>query len=186
MRRVRIGNGCGFWGDNLDAPVLLARDGRLDYLTLEYLAELTMSILALQKLRDPHAGFAGDFLDVLERLTPTLKVQPNIMIVTNAGGMNPHACAARARSILDKAGLKDRVIGVVSGDDLMPVLDRLLAAGNALAHMDTGAALATFRGNVVSANAYFGARPIVDALRLGASIVITGRVADASLTVAPV
>src|ERR671929_1008952 len=99
MRPVRIGNGCGFWGDNLDAPVLLAETGRLDYLTLEYLAELTMSILALQKQRDPQAGFATDFLDVLERLVPTLKDQPGLKIVTNAGGMNPAACAARARAV---------------------------------------------------------------------------------------
>src|SRR5438876_6026473 len=90
---VRIGNGCGFWGDNLDAPVLLAEHGRLDYLTLEYLAELTMSILALQKQRDPQAGFAADFLDVLERLVPVLKSQPGLKIITNAGGINPAGCA---------------------------------------------------------------------------------------------
>src|SRR3982751_3099228 len=100
---LRIGNGCGFWGDNLDAPILLAEHGRLDYLTLEYLAELTMSILALQKQRDPGAGFATDFLDVLERLCPILARQPALKIVTNAGGMNPAACAAKARQILTKA-----------------------------------------------------------------------------------
>src|SRR5215472_2202739 len=105
MDRVRIGNGCGFWGDNLDAPILLAEQGRLDYLTLEYLAELTMSILALQKQRDAQAGFATDFLDVLERLCPVLKEQPNLKIITNAGGMNPLACAARARAVLYRAGL---------------------------------------------------------------------------------
>ncbi len=97
MKRVRIGNGCGFWGDNVDAPVSLARDGQLDYLTLEYLAELTMSILALLKQRDPTAGFAHDFVEVLNRLTPILKTQPNLKIVTNAGGMNPVSCAARAK-----------------------------------------------------------------------------------------
>src|SRR5437588_8300418 len=100
MKRVRIGNGCGFWGDNLDAPVALAEQGRLDYLTLEYLAELTMSILALQKQRDPNAGFASDFLNVLERLAPLLKRQPGLKIITNAGGMNPAGCAARASAIL--------------------------------------------------------------------------------------
>src|SRR3954467_14947171 len=115
MRRVRIGNGCGFWGDNLDAPVLLARDGRLDYLTLEYLAELTMSILALLKQRDAHAGYAHDFLDVLGRLTPTLKTQRQLKIVTNAGGMNPGSCAERAKTILADAGLGDRRVAVVTG-----------------------------------------------------------------------
>lgn len=185
MKPVRIGNGCGFWGDNVDAPVLLAQDGRLDYLTLEYLAELTMSILALQKLRDPQAGFAKDFLDVLQRLVPILKTQPNLKIITNAGGMNPLACAGRARTILEKAGLAERRVAVVTGDDLIPDLDRLLAAGHAFGHMDRGEPLDKVRKEVVSANAYLGAAPIVEALRQEASIVITGRVADASLTLAP-
>ncbi len=185
MRCVRIGNGCGFWGDNLDAPIFLAERGRLDYLTLEYLAELTMSILALQKQRDPQAGFASDFLDVLQRLIPTLHKQPRLKIVTNAGGMNPLACASRARDLLDQAGLKDRKIAVVAGDDLMPRLDDLLAGGQTLANLDTGEPLTSIRSRVVSANAYLGARPIVEALQQGAAIVVTGRVADASLTLGP-
>jgi hypothetical protein len=182
---VRIGNGCGFWGDNLDAPILLAQQGRLDYLTLEYLAELTMSILALQKQRDPQAGFATDFLEVLERLCPILAQQPRLKVVTNAGGMNPAACAGRARAILDRAGLAQRKIGIVAGDDLLPRLDRLLAAGHPLTNLDTGEVFRSIRTRVVSANAYLGARPIASALEQGAAIVITGRVADASLTVGP-
>src|SRR5579871_2781537 len=113
MKRVRVGNGCGFWGDNLDAPVRLAQAGRLDYLTLEYLAELTMSILAVQKAKDPGAGYATDFIDVLGRLAPVLKAQPGLKIVTNAGGMNPHACALQAKHVLTKADAVRRV-GVVS------------------------------------------------------------------------
>jgi hypothetical protein len=185
MERIRIGNGCGFWGDNLDAPVLLAKEGRLDYLTLEYLAELTMSILALQKGRDAKLGYATDFLNVLDRLCPILRAQLKLKIITNAGGMNPAACAAKARALLDRAGLADRTIATVAGDDLLPQLDGLLAAGHQLANLDTGEPLAAIRDRVVSANAYLGARPIVAALQAGASIVITGRVADASLTVAP-
>ena len=185
MKPVRIGNGCGFWGDNLDAPVQLAERGRLDYLTLEYLAELTMSILALQKQRDPEAGFASDFIDVLGRLTPFLQSQPNLKVITNAGGMNPQSCAARAKAILAKAGLVDRRIAIVSGDDLFPRLDELLAAGHRLTNLDTGEPLLSVRDRVVSANAYLGSRPIVEALRQDAAIVVTGRVADASLTVAP-
>jgi Acyclic terpene utilisation family protein AtuA len=185
MKRVRIANGCGFWGDNLDAPIILAEHGRIDYLTLEYLAELTMSILALQKQRDPKTGFAGDFLDVLARLAPSLQKQPGLKIVTNAGGMNAIGCAEQARTILNKAGLAERKIGIVAGDDLFPRLDELLAAGNPFANLDTGEPLSTVRDRVVSANAYLGARPIVTALKQGASIVITGRVADASLTVGP-
>jgi hypothetical protein len=182
---IRIGNGCGFWGDNLDAPIELAAHGRLDVLTLEYLAELTMSILAIQKQRDPQAGFATDFLDVLGRLTPHLLAQSKLQIVTNAGGMNPQACAAKARAVLDQAGLANRRIGVVSGDDLLGRLDELLAAGHSFTNLDTGEPLTVIRDKVVSANAYLGSAPIAQALAEGASFVITGRVADACLTVGP-
>jgi hypothetical protein len=184
VKRIRIGNGCGFWGDNLDAPIRLAQAGRLHYLTLEYLAELTMSILAVQKQKDPAAGFASDFLDVLERLVPIL-AQSDLKVITNAGGMNPRGCAAKAKESLAKAGLTRRRVAVVSGDDLLPRLDELFAAGHVLNHLDTGEPLTTIRDKVVSANAYLGAEPIVKALKLGADIVITGRVADASLTVGP-
>src|SRR3954447_5985257 len=116
MESLRIGNGCGFWGDNLDAPILLAQHGELHYLTLEYLAELTMSILALQTQRDEEAGYASDFLDVLERLCPILQNKSRLKIITNAGGMNPQACARKARDILGNAGVFKR-IAVVEGDD---------------------------------------------------------------------
>ncbi len=185
MNSVRIGNGCGFWGDSVDAPIRLAADGRLDYLTLEYLAELTMSILAKTKQRDASLGYASDFLDVLDRLAPILATQPNLKIVTNAGGMNPHACARKVSEIVAKHGLNTHRIAVVSGDDLMPNLDALLANGHALQHLDTGEPLANVRHRVVSANAYLGAVPIAQALGMGANIVITGRVADASLTLGP-
>jgi hypothetical protein len=185
MKRVRVGNGCGFWGDNVDAPVLLAEQGELDCLTLEYLAELTMSILAIQKQRDPRRGYAADFIDVLTRLTQQLSRQPRLQVITNAGGMNPAACAQCAREVLDQAGLTDRQIGIVYGDDLLPQLDELLAAGHRLANLDTGEPLESIRSRVVSANAYLGSPPIVEALQKGARIVITGRVADAALTLAP-
>ena len=184
MKRLRIGNGCGFWGDNRDAPVRLVEHGRLDYLTLEYLAELTMSILALQKQRDPSTGYASDFLEVLERLTPLLRQQPRLKIITNAGGMNPLGCAEKAQAVLHAAGLPHK-IAAVHGDDLLPNLDDLLHAGHPLTNLDTGAPLTDVRARVVSANAYLGSPPLVDALHRGASIVITGRVADAALTVAP-
>jgi hypothetical protein len=182
---LRIGNGCGFWGDNLDAPILLAGQGDLDYLTLDYLAELTMSILAQQKQRDPEAGYAGDFLDVLERLWPILQNKPRLKIITNAGGMNPHGCARKAQKILQQAGVLKR-IAVVEGDDLFPRLESLLDEDHAFTNLDTGEDLSKVLPRVVSANAYLGAAPIVEALQEGADIVITGRVADASLTVAPV
>jgi hypothetical protein len=185
MKRVRIGNGCGFWGDNLDAPPELAEHGRLDYLTLEYLAELSMSILALQKQRHPEAGYASDFLDVLQQLIPLLQRQPRLKIITNAGGMNPRGCALRARALLDQAGMNSRLIGIVHGDDLLPSIDELLAQGHAFTNLDTGEPLSAVRDRLVSVNAYLGCQPIVSALQQGADVVITGRVADASLTLGP-
>lgn len=182
---LRIGNGCGFWGDNLDAPILLAQQGDLHYLTLEYLAELTMSILALHKQRDAETGYAADFLDVLERLCPILQNKPRLKIITNAGGMNPQACARQARNILKKAGVFKR-IAVVDGDDLLPRLEYLFDHDHLFANLDTGEDIGQVLSRVVSANAYLGAAPIVEALQERADIVITGRVADASLTVAPI
>ena len=120
-----------------------------------------------------------------KRLVPTLQAQPQLKIITNAGGMNPPECAARARSLLRRHQLEDGAVAVVQGDDLLPRLDRLLSEGHALTNLDTGAPLATVRERVVSANAYLGAGPIVTALERGAGVVITGRVADASLTLAP-
>jgi hypothetical protein len=185
MGLIRIANGAGFLGDNLDAPRLLVERATVDYLTLEYLAELTMSILARQREKDPSAGFARDFLDVLKSVLPALKAQPQLRIVTNAGGVNPQACAAAAGRILSDRGLGETAIGLVSGDDLLPRLAELQAAGCRLENLDTGKPLSELNQPVVSANAYLGAQPIAAALAKGARIVITGRVADASLTVGP-
>lgn len=185
MSTLRIAGGAGFWGDNLDAPVILVERGRPDYLTLEYLAELTLSILAYQRGKDPSAGYATDFLDVLARLAAHLAAQPQLRIVTNAGGMNPQGCAARAGEILTKAGLGALRVAAVSGDDLLPRLQRLVGDGQTFDHLDTGEPITTVLSRVVSANAYLGAAPIVEALAAGARIVVTGRVADASLTVGP-
>jgi hypothetical protein len=182
---VRIGNGAGFLGDNLDAPRLLAEMGDLDYLTLEYLAELTMSILARSREKDPQAGYASDFIDVLRSLCPLLARHSKPRIVTNAGGVNPVCCARAAASVLVAAGLRNTLIGIVSGDDLLPRLDELRSAGCEFRHFDDGRPLAELKQPVVSANAYHGAEGIVQALESGARIVITGRVADASLTVGP-
>ena len=182
---IRIGNAAGFLGDNLDAPRVLAESGQLDYLTLEYLAELTLSILARVREKNPQAGYAGDFLDVLRSLVPALQAQPQLKIVTNGGGMNPAACARAASKILAEAGLGEVTIGIVSGDDMLAEIPRLQAAGCKLENFETGEPLDKARLSLVSANAYLGAKPIVEALYGGARIVITGRVADASLTLGP-
>ncbi len=187
---IRIGNGAGFWGDELSAPRRLVERGQLNYLTLEYLAELSMSILARQREKNPQLGYAGDFLEVLAPLIPALKQQPGLKLITNAGGMNPRGCVAQAARILSEAGLRDCRIAAVDGDNLLDSLADIQKSGCSLQHLDTGETLAhrlavTSETKVVSANAYLGAKPIVDALDEGARIVITGRVADASLTVAP-
>ncbi|MFN0054056.1 MAG: acyclic terpene utilization AtuA family protein [Planctomycetales bacterium] len=185
MRTIRIGNGAGYWGDNLDAPRELVERGELDYLTLEYLAELTLSILAHQRAKDPAAGYVADFPTVMQGLAPHLLRQPSLKIVTNAGGMNPAACARQvAQRLADVQGGAIRV-AAVAGDDLFPRIDELLAAGESFSHFDSGRSFADARPQLASANAYLGAEGIVAALRQGARVVITGRVADASLTVGP-
>ena len=182
---LRVGNGAGFWGDNLDAPFLLARDGRLDVLTLEYLAELTLAILAHRRSKDPTAGYVNDFPELLERLCPILHEQPGLRIVTNAGGLNPRACASRCGSILLKAGLGETRIGVVEGDDVLSWIPGWMADGIALNHMETGQPIGVLAERLVSANAYLGAGPIASAWNESARVFITGRVADASLTLGP-
>ena len=182
---IKIANGAGFLGDNLDAPRLLVQRAQVDYLTLEYLAELTMSILARQREKDPTKGYAGDFVEVLQSLIPALKSQPKLKIITNAGGMNPTACAAAAGKILADSGLGDTNVAVVSGDDLLPRIAELQTAGCEFRNLDDHVRLSSLAHPVISANAYLGAQGIAESLAGGARIVITGRVADASLTVGP-
>src|SRR3954469_24394788 len=110
---IRVGNGAGFWGDNLDPPYFLARDGRLDVLTLEYLAELTMAILSHLRSKDPSAGYVTDFPDLLERRGPILREQDALRIVTNAGGLNPLALAERCAGLMEEAGQGDAPLAVV-------------------------------------------------------------------------
>jgi hypothetical protein len=184
-RALKIANGAGFLGDNLDAPRRLVESAAVDYLTLEYLAELTLSILARQRSKDPSAGYATDFLTVLASLVPALKSQSQLRIVTNAGGMNPRSCARAVGSLLLKAGLGETPIGVASGDDIFGQIAALQAAGCRFENCDTGEPLSQLTTPVVSANVYLGAQPIAAALAAGARIVITGRVADASLTLGP-
>lgn len=185
MNTIRIANAAGFWGDSLDAPRRTAESAELDYLTLEYLAELTMSILARQKQKDPAAGYVTDFPLVVESLLPALRNQPGMRIVTNAGGMNPVSCANAVAKALSAGGMDDLAIGVVTGDDLLPKREELLGAGERFEHFDTRNPLGELNERIVNANAYLGAAGIVEALAGGARIVITGRVADASLTVGP-
>jgi hypothetical protein len=182
--RIRIASGQGFWGDLQRAPRDQVTRGPVDYLVMDYLAEVTMSILQKQKRRDPALGYARDLVTVLRDILPTLR-ERSIRVITNGGGVHPHACRDALWTVARELGITGLRIGVVSGDDLLDRLDPLAASGIPLAHMDTGAPLASVRDRVVSANVYFGAWPIVEALRQGADIVITGRTTDTGLTLAP-
>jgi hypothetical protein len=184
-RIVRVASGQGFWGDWLEAPRRQVEGGDVDYLMLDYLAEVTMSILQKQKERDPKMGYARDFVGAIESVLPAIAAR-GVRVIANAGGVNPPACAAAIRDVARKHGVSDKVrIGVVTGDDLLPRLDELIAAGHPLANMETGEPLSTVRDRVLSANAYIGSVPIVEALAKGANVVITGRSTDTALTMAP-
>jgi hypothetical protein len=184
-RIVRVAAGQGFWGDWLEAPVRQVREGPVDYLMMDYLAEVTMSIMQKQKSRDPRFGYARDFVPLMERILPDI-VAKGIRVTSNAGGVNPRACAEAVREAARKLGLAGRVrIALVSGDDILPRLDELLSRGHALRDLDTGRPLSAIRDTVLSANAYLGMAPVVEALRQGAQVVITGRVTDTGLTLGP-
>ena len=184
-QQIRIAAGQGFWGDLPDAPVRQVEGGPIDYLMLDYLAEVTMSIMQKQKARDPNAGYAKDFVPLMRRILPTC-VERNIRVTANAGGVNVKGCADTLVQVAREHGFAGKVrIGIVTGDDIMLKLDEFLEKGIALANMDTGEPLTTVRDRIQSANVYLGAWPMVEALNLGSQIVVTGRATDTGLTLAP-
>jgi hypothetical protein len=184
-QKIRIAAGQGFWGDLLDAPVRQVEGGPLDYLMLDYLAEVTMSIMQKQHSRDPNAGYAKDFIPLMKQILPAC-VERDIRVTANAGGVNVEGCANAVREVARELGLAGKLrIGIVTGDDIMPRLDELLGRGIELRNMDTGEPLATVRDRIQSANVYLGAWPMVEALNGDARIVITGRATDTGLTLAP-
>ena len=185
-RIVRIAAGQGFWGDWLEAPVRQVRGGPVDYLMMDYLAEVTMSIMQKQKSRDPKAGFARDFVPLMQRILPDI-VERGIRVTSNAGGVNPRGCAEAVLDVAQRLGLRGKLrVGLVSGDDILGRLDDLISRGHPLNDMETGRPLADIRDRVLSANAYLGMAPIVTALRGKADVVITGRVTDTGLTLGPI
>jgi hypothetical protein len=180
---LRIGNAHAFWGDDAGAAARLAAQAPdLDWITLDYLAEVSMSILAKQRDRDPGAGYAKDFREVVESIAPSWRSGRTIRMISNAGGLNPRACAYACREALRRHGCSGLKIGIVSGDDVLP---RLRAAPQDFRHLESSEPLDAVADRLVTANAYLGAAPIVEAIQQGAQLIITGRVADPSLTVAP-
>src|SRR2546423_12977156 len=182
---VRVAGGQGFWGDLLTAPVDQVRKGPIDYLMLDYLAEVTMSILQKQRARDPQAGYARDFVSLMGEILPDC-VSKGIKVMSNAGGVNVAGCADAIIAAAREQDLHGRVrVGVITGDDILDRLDAFLADGIEINSMDTGEPLAAVRDRVQSANVYLGAAPLVEALDKGANIVVGGRLTDTGLTLAP-
>lgn len=180
---LRIGNASGYWGDDLTVLRRQIEGGPIDVVTLDFLAEITMSILQKQRARDASRGYARDFVDQLDEVLQ-VALERGVVVISNAGGVAPRACAD---AILERArarGLQPR-IGVVSGDDVLDRLDDWHREGIDLSNMDDGRPYAAVAGRITSANAYFGAAPVVRALQLGAQFVVTGRVTDTGITLAP-
>jgi hypothetical protein len=185
VKRIVIANCGGFWGDDPTAPRRQVEGGPIDYLVMDYLAEVTMALLQKQRARKPEAGYPADFLVHLRDVLPAC-VQRGIRIIANAGGVNPTACRSAVEALASDLGMTDRVkVALVVGDDLYADIDAVLASGEPLRNMDTDQALSEIRPRVVSANAYIGAAGIVTALSRGANVILTGRVADAAVTLAP-
>jgi hypothetical protein len=176
---IRIANGQGFWGDWLEAPVRLVEQGPIDYLALDYLAEITMSILQKQKQADPALGYARDFPPLIARIAPLLR-SGHVRVIANAGGVNPLACAREVRKLAPALR-----VAVVLGDDIFDRIDQFLEKGHTLENLDTRAPLVSVRQQILSANVYIGAFPLAEALATGADVVIAGRSTDTALALAP-
>ena len=181
---IRIASGQGFWGDLQNAPLSQASRGPIDYLVMDYLAEVTMSILQKQRMRNPDMGYARDLIDVCDDVLPYIK-ERGIKLITNGGGVNPLAARDRIFELAKSKGITGLKIGVITGDDILPRMDEILADGHEMKHMETGEPIADVREKLLSANVYTGAWPIVEALRQGADIIVTGRTTDTGLTLAP-
>src|SRR6266568_6085382 len=183
MKSIRIAAGLGFYGDSWRPVRASIERGNVQYVCSDHLAELTLAILHKNRQRDPNLGYTQDLVPMLSDLLP-LAIRHGARFVLNAGGLNPLAARQALLAVLRKLGLKLKV-GVVLGDAVIERLDDLQAAGASLAHMDTGVAIAIVRDHLLFASAYLGARPLVEALQAGADIILTGRVADAALFLAP-
>ena len=181
---IRIASGQGFWGDLLTAPLMQVSKGDIDYLMLDYLAEVTMSILQKQKLKNPSLGYAKDLVQTCEDVLPFI-ASKGIKLITNGGGVNPEGARDAVFAVAKKLGIKGLKIGVVMGDNILMHIDGLIADGHAMNNMESGKPISEVKDVLLSANVYFGAKPIVEALEAGADIVITGRTTDTGLTLAP-
>jgi hypothetical protein len=182
MKTVRIGAGLGFYGDSWRPIEATLARGDVQYIASDHLSELTLAILRKDLAKDAGAGFTRDLVPMMSALWPLAR---GVKFVLNAGGLNPLGARDALAAAFAARGWKAK-IAVVAGDDVLARLDALIGAGEPLAHMDSGAPLSSVRSRIVFANAYLGAAPIAQALAAGADIVLTGRVADAALTLGPI
>lgn len=182
--KIRIASGQGFWGDLIDAPYHQVTKGDIDYLVMDYLAEVTMSILQKQKNRNPKLGYARDLPGLMKKILPICK-EKGVKVITNGGGVNPVACADAILAEAVELDIEELDIAVVLGDNIIDCLDDVIAKGCELNNMESGESIINYKDKMLSANVYFGAMPIVEALERGADIVITGRTTDTGLTLAP-
>ena len=181
---IRIGNASGYWGDDPKALKRQVEKGSLDYITMDFLAEITMSILQKQLEKDPTLGYAKDFIPMLEEVLPEL-LRKGTKLITNAGGMNPEACCKKIKEIAEKMGLNPK-IALVSGDNLLPHMEMLYPEKSFFDNMETGEKFADVCDKLACANVYYGAAPVVEALKnWDPDIIITGRVTDTGITLAP-
>lgn len=182
-KQIKIANGQGFWGDSIDAPIELINNGQIDYLTLDYLAEVTLSIMQKQKLKNPNHGYAKDFLKLAEKIIDKI-LKNNIKIITNAGGVNPKACRNELMKIA-KNKSSDIKIGIIEGDDIISKIKDFRKKGVNFTNIDTGEDFEKIKDNLYSANVYIDSFPIAEALDMGAQIVLAGRVSDPGLVLGP-
>ena len=181
---IRIANGQGFWGDSIDAPKKLIRYGKIDYLTLDYLAEVTMSIMQKQKIRNPNSGYARDFVALIDEMIPEI-LSNNIKVISNAGGVNSSSCSEEILRLTKGIDGHSVPVGIIEGDDILDRVDSLYKSGVDFKNMDTGESFEKIRDKIYSANAYISSFSIRDALQGGAKIVLAGRVSDPGLALGP-
>lgn len=184
MKKVRIGSGQGFWGDSPNAAIHLIKEGNIQYLGCDYLAELTLSIMQRQKLKNPKAGYARDFINLMEIIAKESK-EKNIKVISNAGGMNIVEAVKQLSNIVKEQNIPNYKIGYVLGDDIKDQLPNLIKEGLEFRNIDNGRKIDEIIDKIVNVNAYFGYEPIKDCIEMGADTIITGRATDSALFLAP-
>jgi hypothetical protein len=184
MKKVSIGGGQGFWGDSNDAAIHMVHKGNLNYMACDYLAELTLSIMERQKLKNSQAGYARDFIGLMDEIARE-SYEKKIRILTNAGGVNIPACVEELRKLAERKNLHGYKIGYVTGDDMLAQIPEMLRQGIEFKNMDDVGDFKDIQDKIVNANVYFGHEPIVDCLEKGADVVVTGRATDSTLFLSP-